>query len=79
MLLNRGIHVFCEVPPGRNVKDMQNIIAAEKKAGGPVVVFGFTLRFHGAVLKAKEIIDSGTYRKDPVDERCPRQIGRKRF
>ncbi|MFZ1896753.1 Gfo/Idh/MocA family protein [Methanoregula sp.] len=61
--LDRGIHVFCEVPPGRNVKDMQNIIAAEKKAGGPVVVFGFTLRFHGAVLKAKEIIDSGTYGK----------------
>jgi predicted dehydrogenase len=61
--LDRGIHVFCEIPPGRTVQDMKDIIAAEKKAGGPVLMFGFTHRFHGAVLKAQEIMDGGTYGK----------------
>jgi len=61
--LGRGIHVFCEIPPGRSVGDMEDIIAAEKKAGGVVLGFGFTHRFHGAVCKAKEIADSGKYGK----------------
>jgi len=61
--LARGIHVFCEVPPGRTVSDMEDIIAAEKKAGDRVLGFGFTHRFHGAVRRAKEIADSGKYGK----------------
>jgi predicted dehydrogenase len=61
--LNRGKHVFCEIPPGRTLKDMQNIMTAEKKNEGLVLKFGFNHRFHGAVLKAKEIIDAGTYGK----------------
>ncbi|HVP96071.1 Gfo/Idh/MocA family oxidoreductase [Methanoregula sp.] len=61
--LARGIHVFCEIPPGRSVHDMEDIIACEKKAGGAVLGFGFTHRFHSAVSKAKEITDSGKYGK----------------
>jgi predicted dehydrogenase len=61
--LNRGKHVFCEIPPGRALSDMQDIIAAEKKNEGLVLKFGFNHRFHGAVLKAKEIIDAGMYGK----------------
>src|SRR5208337_3173896 len=55
--LNRGKHVFCEIPPGRTVKDMQDIIAAEKKNEGLVLRFGFNHRFHAAVLKAKEMTE----------------------
>src|SRR5208283_4259137 len=58
--LNRGKHVFCEIPPGRTVKDMQDIIAAEKKNEGLVLRFGFNHRFHAAVLKAKEMTETGT-------------------
>ena len=58
--LNRGKHVFCEIPPGRSVKDMQDIIAAEKKNKGLVLRFGFNHRFHAAVLKAKEMTETGT-------------------
>ncbi len=61
--LNRGIHVFCEIPPGRTVKDMQDIIAAEKKARGTVLDFGFTHRFHDAVRKAQDLIKTGMYGK----------------
>ncbi len=61
--LNRGIHVFCEIPPGRTVQDMQDIIAAEKKARGTVLDFGFTHRFHDTVVKAQELIKTGTYGK----------------
>jgi predicted dehydrogenase len=61
--LARGIHVFCEIPPGRNTSDIEDIIVAEKRAGGVVLGFGFTHRFHGAVCKAKEIADSGKYGK----------------
>ena len=70
--LNRGIHVFCEIPPGRTVKDMQDIIAAEKKARGTVLDFGFTHRFHDAVRKAQDLIKTGHVREDPLDERPPR-------
>jgi len=61
--LHRGIHVFCEIPPGRTVKDIRDIIAAEKKAGGTMLDFGFTHRFHDAVRKAQELIKTGTYGK----------------
>jgi len=58
--LARGIHVLCEVPPGRSVQDMRDVIAAEKKAGGTVLGFAFTYRFCDAVLRAKEMVHSGT-------------------
>jgi predicted dehydrogenase len=61
--LARGIHVFCEIPPGRSTGDIKEIITAEKKAGEVVLGFGFTHRFHGAVSKAKAIADSGKYGK----------------
>ncbi|MGB8308882.1 MAG: Gfo/Idh/MocA family oxidoreductase [Methanoregula sp.] len=61
--LERGKHVFCEIPPGRTIKDIQNIVNAEKKAKGSVLAFGFTHRFNGAVLKAEELIKTGTFGK----------------
>jgi len=43
--LNRGMHVFCEIPPVRTLRDMQDIIAAEKgnerlvSMGNPTEIF----------------------------------------
>jgi predicted dehydrogenase len=59
--LNHHKHVFCEKPPGRTVKDIELIRAAEKTSNGCVLKFGFNHRYHGAVMEAKKIIDSGIY------------------
>jgi len=59
--LAKGLHVFCEKPPGQSVEDVQRIIRAEKKAGGKVLKFGFNHRFHHAVMEAKAIVDRGKY------------------
>jgi len=57
--LNRGIHVFCEKPPGRNVGDIVRIRKAEKN--GLKLMFGFNHRWHPGVMKAKAVIDSGRF------------------
>ncbi len=55
--LDRGMHVFCEKPPGRNVEDIINIRKSEKP--GLKLMFGFNHRWHPGIIKAKVIIDSG--------------------
>jgi predicted dehydrogenase len=57
--LERGCHVFCEKPPGRNVEDIRRIIAAEQAQVGLKVMFGFNHRHHPAILEAKSIVDAG--------------------
>ncbi len=55
--MRRGVHVFCEKPPGRTLQDIQEIMAAQ--GPGIKLMFGFNHRFHPAVMRAKAIIDSG--------------------
>jgi predicted dehydrogenase len=57
-LLHRK-HVFSEKPPGRNVADVERIIAAERASGGSRLVFGFNHRHHPSVRDAKALVDSG--------------------
>ena len=57
--LEHGCHVFCEKPPGRNLADIQRIIAAEQAHPGLKVMFGFNHRHHPAILEAKSIVDAG--------------------
>jgi len=59
--LRKGLHVFCEKPPGRNLKDIQDVIEVEKLYPDLKLKYGFNHRYHYSVLKAKEIIDSGTF------------------
>ncbi|MFB3070846.1 MAG: Gfo/Idh/MocA family protein, partial [Nitrospirales bacterium] len=57
--LEQGAHVFCEKPPGRNLADIQRIIAAEKAHPGLKLMFGFNHRHHPAILEAKSIVNAG--------------------
>ena len=52
-------HVFCEKPPGRTLNDVQNIIKAERENKELKLKFGFNHRYHGAVMEAKSIVESG--------------------
>lgn len=57
--LERGIHAFCEKPPGRNLDDIIMMQEAEKANPGIKLKFGFNHRYHQAVREAKSIVDSG--------------------
>jgi len=57
--LEKGSHVFCEKPPGRNLEDIARILEAEQAHPGLKVMFGFNHRHHPAILEAKAIVDAG--------------------
>jgi predicted dehydrogenase len=61
--LNRGLHVFCEKPPGRNLADIKTIHAAEVANQGCKLLFGFNHRHHPGITDCKAIIDSGALGK----------------
>jgi len=56
--LEAGCHVFCEKPPGRNVKDVKRMRDAERRAVDRKLMFGFNHRHHPAVQEAKAICDA---------------------
>lgn len=56
--LKRGMHVFCEKPPGRDVFDIERVIAEEAKHPHLKLKYGFNHRYHDSVRKAIEIIKS---------------------
>lgn len=57
--LKKGLHVFCEKPPGKNVEDIRNVIAEEKLHPGIKLKYGFNHRYHDSVREALKIIQSG--------------------
>ena len=57
--LERGLHVFCEKPPGRTVADIKQVIAVEKNHPGLLLKYGFNHRYHDSVREALRIIQSG--------------------
>jgi predicted dehydrogenase len=59
--LERGLHVFCEKPPGRTVQDVQDVISAEIKQPHLKLKYGFNHRYHESVREAKKVIESGEY------------------
>lgn len=58
--LERGLHVFCEKPPGRTVEDIRRVMAAEERAKGRKLKYGFNHRYHQSVLDALDILKQGT-------------------
>ena len=59
--LEKGLHVFCEKPPGRDVQDIKNVIRVEEEHPKLKLKYGFNHRYHASVVEAKKIIDCGKY------------------
>ena len=57
--LEKGLHVFCEKPPGRDVGDIARVVACEKEHPGLKLKYGFNHRYHDSVRDALEILHSG--------------------
>ncbi len=59
--LARGLHVFCEKPPGRSVCDIERVIEEERKHPHLRLKYGFNHRYHDSVRAALKIVQSGEY------------------
>jgi predicted dehydrogenase len=57
--LERGLHVFCEKPPGRTVEDIARVREAEQRQPELKLKYGFNHRYHDSVRDAQRIIASG--------------------
>jgi predicted dehydrogenase len=57
--LSRGLHVFCEKPPGRSLPDVVRIQAATKLNPAQKLKFGFNHRYHQSVEDAYSYVESG--------------------
>jgi predicted dehydrogenase len=57
--LERGLHVFCEKPPGRDVADIVRVIEHERRHPGMKLMYGFNHRYHESVQDALRILRSG--------------------
>jgi predicted dehydrogenase len=56
--LKRGLHVFCEKPPGKDVSDIRKVIEVEKQNPNSKLKYGFNHRYHDSVKEALRIIQS---------------------
>ena len=61
--LDKGKHVFCEKPPGRNIHDVEKMRKAELQNQNCKLMFGFNHRYHPAILRAKKIVVGGSLGK----------------
>jgi predicted dehydrogenase len=59
--LERGLHVFCEKPPGRDLDDIARVIRAERAHPGLRLKYGFNHRYHDSVREALTIVASGEF------------------
>jgi predicted dehydrogenase len=57
--LEKGLHVFCEKPPGRNMDDIVRVIQAERENIGLKLMYGFNHRYHESVQDSLQLIQSG--------------------
>ncbi|MGE4293551.1 MAG: Gfo/Idh/MocA family protein [Desulfovibrio sp.] len=57
--LEKGLHIFCEKPPGCTVEDIERVIETERKHPDLLLKYGFNHRYHDSVRKALEIVGSG--------------------
>ena len=57
--LKKGLHVFCEKPPGMSVEDIEKVIEVEKLYPEVKLKYGFNHRYHDSVRKTLSIIKSG--------------------
>ncbi len=56
--LEKGLHVFCEKPPGKNVEDVQKVLEVKHKNPSLKLKYGFNHRYHDSVKEALKIHSS---------------------
>ena len=56
--LNKGMHVFCEKPPGRDLNDIAKVIQCKKKHPALKLKYGFNHRYHDSISDALSLIHS---------------------
>ena len=61
--LRRGLHVFCEKPPGRDLSDIKKVIVQERKSPELKLMYGFNHRYHDSVKDALNLIERGSLGK----------------
>ncbi len=61
--LEKGLHVFCEKPPGKDVADIERVIEIEKKHPELLLKYGFNHRYHNSVRDTLKLIKSGEFGK----------------
>lgn len=57
--LERGLHVFCEKPPGRDMEDIARVIRVARTTPELKLMYGFNHRYHESVQEALKIVRSG--------------------
>jgi predicted dehydrogenase len=57
--LQRGLHVFCEKPPGRTVADIRRVVEVAKAAPALRLKYGFNHRYHSSVREALRLVEAG--------------------
>jgi len=57
--LERGLHVFCEKPPGRDLADLAGVIVCERRHPDLKLKYGFNHHYHDSVRDAHRIITGG--------------------
>ena len=58
LCLKKNIHVFCEKPPARTLKEIQEVKKIKNKKTNLILKYGFNHRYHSSIKMAKKIIDS---------------------
>jgi predicted dehydrogenase len=56
--LEKGLHVFCEKPPGRDIEDIARVVACHRRHPNLKLMYGFNHRYHESVQDALTIIRS---------------------
>ena len=64
MAIKKNIHVFCEKPPARNIKELKKVLKEFQKRKNKIKLkYGFNHRYHDSIILAKKIIVSRKYGK----------------
>jgi predicted dehydrogenase len=56
--LDKGLHVFCEKPPGRDLSDVLRVIECEVKHPQQKLKYGFNHRYHESIRDALRLVRS---------------------
>ncbi|MES2963267.1 MAG: Gfo/Idh/MocA family oxidoreductase [Bdellovibrionota bacterium] len=57
--LRKGLHVFCEKPPGRDLQDIASVRDVEAEHSKLKLMYGFNHRYHDSIQQALSIVRSG--------------------